>query len=133
VDEQVVTDELWARLEPLIPVRPRRFKHPGGLRADNRAALEGILWVLRTGVGWNRVPTTLFGVCGAMCWRRLDEWREAGVWQQLHEQLLGELRAAGILDLSAAIIDSSHVKALKGGIRSAPARSTAASRAPSTI
>jgi transposase len=71
--------------------------------------------VLRTGVGWNRVPTALFGVSGATCWRRLDEWNKAGVWQQLHEQLLGELRAARILDLSAALIDSSHVKALKGG------------------
>ena len=134
-DEELLTDELWARLEPLLPVHPRRFRHPGRRRADDRAALEGILWVLRNGVGWNRVPTSLFGASGATCWRRLDEWQAAGVWQQLHEQILGELRAAGKLDLSAAIVDSSHVKALKGGTSSrpsGPARSTGASPAPST-
>jgi transposase len=93
------------------------------------------LWVLRTGIGWNRVPTSLSGVSGATCWRRLDEWQSAGLWPQLHELILGELRAAGKLDLTSAIIDSSHVKALKGGARNRPsarARSTAASPAPST-
>ncbi len=70
-----MTDELWARLEPLLQVCPRRFKHPGRRRADDRAALEGILWVLRTGVGWNRVPTPLFGASGATCWRRLGARR----------------------------------------------------------
>ena len=83
--------------------------------------------MLRTGVGWNRVPTQLFGVSGATCWRRLDEWREAGVWQKLRE-----LRAAGKLDLSAAIVDSSHLRALKGGMRSGRVRSTVAATAPST-
>jgi hypothetical protein len=39
----------------------------------------------------------------------------AGVWQRLHEILLAELRAAGKLDLSRAVVDSSHVRALKGG------------------
>jgi transposase len=76
---------------------------PGRKRADDRAALEGILWVLRTGVGWNQVPTALFGVSGATCCRRLDQWRQAGVWQQRHELLLEELRAAGKPDLSAGL------------------------------
>ncbi|GAB3007834.1 hypothetical protein GCM10027184_76810 [Saccharothrix stipae] len=53
---EVLTDELWAWLEPLIPLRPRRFRHPGRRRADDRAALEGILYVVRTGIGWNRLP-----------------------------------------------------------------------------
>ncbi|GAA3638170.1 hypothetical protein GCM10022223_66390 [Kineosporia mesophila] len=132
MEDDVLTDEMWLRLEPLLPVRERRFRHPGRLRADNRAVLEAILWVARTGVGWNRVPTSPFGVSGATCWRRLDEWHEAGVWQRLHEQLLGELRAAGKLDLSVAIVDSSHLKALKGGTMSAPARSIGASPVPST-
>ena len=46
---------------------------------------------------------------------RLRDWNNAGVWQRLHEVLLAELRAAGKLDLSRAIVDSSHVRALKGG------------------
>jgi transposase len=132
VDDQVLTEELWVRLEPLIPVRQRRFRHPGRKRTPDRAALEGILWVARTGIGWNRLPTALFGASGATCWRRLAEWHDAGIWQLLHETLLGELRAAGKLDLSAAIVDSSHLRALKGGTRPVPARSTGPSPGPST-
>ncbi|MCG8920355.1 IS5 family transposase [Actinokineospora sp. PR83] len=113
--EEVVTDELWARLEPLIPVPPRRFKHPGRKRVEDRAVIEGILYSVRVGIGWNRLPAGLFGASGATCWRRLAEWQEAGVWQRLHETLLAELRAAGMLDLSAALVDSTHLRALKRG------------------
>ena len=132
VREEIVTDQLWARLQPLIPARTRRFRYPGRLRTDDRAALEGILWVARTGIGWNRLPTSLFGASGATCWRRLTEWHEAGVWQRLHETLLAELRAAGLLDLERALVDSSHLRALKGGTTPDRARSTGASPAPST-
>lgn len=44
-------------------------------------------------------------------------------WQRLHEVLLDELRATGRLDLSRAVIDSSHVRALKGGPKPGGARS----------
>lgn len=128
----VITDELWLRLEPLLPVRQRRFRHSGRLRTPDRAALEGILFAARTGVSWNDLPTALFGASGATCWRRLKEWHEAGVWQQLHETILAELRAAGRLDLSAAIVDSSHLRALKGGTTPVPAWSTGASWAANT-
>ncbi|MDF2710184.1 MAG: family transposase [Nonomuraea muscovyensis] len=47
------------------------------------------------------------------CWRRLRDWHEAGVWERLHQTLLSELHAAGQLDWSRAVIDSSHVRALK--------------------
>jgi transposase len=133
VRDEVLTDELWARLEPLIPVPPRRFRYPGRKRAQDRAALEGILYAVRTGIGWNRLPTSLFGASGATCWRRLTEWQQAGVWQELHERLLAELRAAGRLDLTRVLVDSSHLRALKGGTTPAPARSTAPNPAPNTI
>ena len=132
MSDAVLTDELWQRLEPLLPVRPRRFRYPGRLRASDRAALEGILFVARTGINWNDLPTGLFGASGATCWRRLKEWYEAGVWQQLHETVLAELRAAGRLDLTAAIVVSSHLRALKGGSTPVRARSTGASWAAST-
>jgi transposase len=131
VTEAVLTDELWRRLEPLLPVRQRRFRYPGRLRTSDRAALEGILFVARTGISWNDLPTAVFGASGATCWRRLKEWYEAGVWQRLHELLLAELRAAGRLDLSNAIADSSHLRALKGGTTPVPARSTGAGWAAS--
>ena len=54
------------------------------------------------------------------------------MWPALHAALLAELRAADALDLEAAAVDSSHVRALNGGIPPAPARSTGAGPAPST-
>lgn len=53
------------------------------------------------------------GCSGVTAWRRLRDWTEAGVWPQLLEVLLAELRAAGLLDMDDAAIDGSHVRALK--------------------
>lgn len=58
--------------------------------------------------------TTGFG-SGMTCWRRLRDCNEVGVWQRLHELLLSELRAADLLDFSRAAVDSSHIRAMKGG------------------
>jgi hypothetical protein len=60
------------------------------------------------------------------------DWHQAGVWQQLHELLLAELNGAGALDWSKAVIDSSHVRALKGGPKQGRARSIVPGRARST-
>ena len=47
----------------------------------------------------------------------MDEWQRAGVWERLHEVLLAELRAAGELEWSRAVADSSQVQAKKGAPR----------------
>ncbi|MFD3809172.1 transposase, partial [Streptomyces sp. NPDC058619] len=53
----LVPDDLWERVAPLLPVRPpRRRRYPGRLPADDRAALRGIVYVLRKGVSWRDVP-----------------------------------------------------------------------------
>ena len=90
----IVPDELWARIEPLLPVVPRRADHPGRRRLDDRKVLCGILFVLYTGIPWEFLPQELGFGSGMTCWRRLRDWQQAGVWQQLHEQLLAELHAA---------------------------------------
>ncbi len=95
VTDTVLTDELRQRLEPLLPVQQRRFRDPGRLRAPDRAAWEGILFVARTGIAWNDLPTAVFVASGATCWRRLEEWYEAGVWQRLHALLLAECARLG--------------------------------------
>lgn len=132
VSDEVLTDELWQRLQPLLPPRPRRFHYPGRRAVDDRVVLAGIIWVLRHDVPWRQLPAS-FGVSGVTCWRRLRDWQTAGVWQALHETLLTELHAAGRCDLHAAIVDSSHVHALKGGKRPVRAQSTAAMPARNTI
>ncbi len=93
----------------------RRHRYPGRRPIDDRAALVGIVFVLKTGITWNQLPTALVGCCGVICWRRLRAWIEAGVWPALHELLLAELRALGELDLDRCAVDGSHIRALKGG------------------
>lgn len=129
----VVPDGLWERIEPLLPVVPRRTRNPGRRRLDDRRVLCGILFVLYTGIQWEYLPQELGFGSGMTCWRRLAEWNEAGVWDRLHRVLLTELRTVGALDFSRAVIDSSHVRALKRGPKADRARSTVAGRAPNTM
>src|SRR6266581_1891344 len=121
----LVDDELWELIQPLLPRRTRRYRHPGRRRLDDRCVLNGILFVLRTGIAWQRLPRELGFGSGMTCWRRLRDWQQAGVWQRLHELLLARLRQAGRLDLSRAVCDSAALRALLGGQqnRAQPGRS----------
>jgi transposase len=133
VVEDLVPDSLWERVAPRLPARPpRRHRFPGRRPVDDRAALAGIVFVLKTGIAWKHLPSAVVGCSGITCWRRVRDWTEAGVWPALHELLLAELRGAGLLDLDRAAVDASHVHALKGGTLSGPPRSTAAISARST-
>ncbi len=109
-----VPEVLWAEVERLVPVPARRFRYPGRRRFEERLCLEGILTVLRWGIPWRALPPERGRPSGKTCWRRLDEWQRAGVWEELHALLLARLRAAGELEWSRAIADSSHVQAKKG-------------------
>ncbi|WP_165396233.1 IS5 family transposase [Streptomyces sp. F001] len=115
-----VDDELWALIEPLLPVVERRPDHPGRKRLDDRRVLQGILFVLHTGIQWEFLPQELGFGSGMTCWRRLRDWNEAGVWHRLQEILLAKLRGADQLDFSRAAIDASHVRALRGGPKTGP-------------
>lgn len=112
-----VPDALWERIAPLLPPTPPRPKG-GRPRVDDRLCLNGIVHVLRTGVAWEDLPRE-FG-CGMTCWRRLRLWQRAGVWRRLHELLLADLRAVGGIGLSRACVDSSSLRALKGGEATGP-------------
>ncbi|MFD3328560.1 IS5 family transposase [Streptomyces sp. NPDC058701] len=121
MSDDLVPDDLWEHVAPLLPPRPpRRQRYPGRLPADDRAALRGIVYVLRTGVTWADVPAEKIGCSGVTCRRRLRDWTEAGVWPRLHEVLLVQLRKTGLLDMDDAAIDGSHVRAVKGGAHTGP-------------
>ncbi len=128
----IVPDELWELIEPLLPTHKRRFRYPGRKRLPDREALCGILFVLHTGIPWGHLPPQLGFGSGITCWRRLDEWQRAGVWEELHALLLARLRAAAAIDFSRVVVDSSQIQAKRGAPRSVPARSIAAGRAPNT-
>ena len=116
MSQRLIDDALWARVEPLLPKRRRRRgKAMGRPRVPDRAALTGILFVLRAGLPWQMLPKEMGCGSGSTCWRRLVGWQRAGVWQRLHEALLTELRQRGQLDLARAVVDSASVRALRGG------------------
>jgi transposase len=118
----VVSDELWLRVEPLLPKVERRFRYPGRKRLPDRQALQGILFVLHTGIAWRHLPLELGFGGGSTCYRRMVEWQRAGVWERLHALLLAELRAADEIEWTRAIADSSHVQAKKDLMKGASDR-----------
>ena len=129
--KQLVDDTLWAILEPLIPPAPPRPKG-GRPRLPDRAALTGILFVLKTGIQWEWLPQELGCGSGMTCWRRLRDWQAAGVWQRLQEEILRRLRRADRIDFSRASLDSASVRAKGGATKPGRTPRTAASRAAST-
>src|SRR5689334_22380422 len=129
----LIADALWAAIEPLIPTKPRRFRFPGRKRLDNRRKLTAIVFVLKTGIGWEDLPQQMGCGSGMTCWRALQEWQAAGVWQAIHEALLARLHAADPIDWSRAVVDSTSLRALKGGPKPGRTPRTGAKRAASTM
>ena len=118
--QRLVGDGLWEIVNSLLPTEQPKPKG-GRPRASDRSALEGIVYVLKTGIPWRMLPEE-FGVSGVTCWRRLRDWQEAGVWKRLHRVLLDELGKASLIDFSRAGLDSASNLTKKGARRPAPAR-----------
>ena len=114
--KRLVGDELWRIVEPLLPIEPSKARG-GRPRVPNRAVLEGIVFVLKSGIPWRMLPAELGYGSGVTCWRRLRDWRKAGVWRRLHCVLLDELGKAGLIDWSRASLDSASVAAKRGARR----------------
>jgi transposase len=114
----LVPDTVWKRIKPLLPplrARPRGGRPP----CDDRAVLTGILFVLKTGIGWEYLPQEMGCGSGMTCWRRLRDWQAEGAWDRLHKVLLDELGGADRIDWSRVALDGSNVRA-KGGPRNGP-------------
>jgi transposase len=131
--KELIDDELWSLIEPLLPVRASRNRRYAGRKPiPDRAVLTGIVYVLRSGTPWNLLPQEMGCGSGTVCWRRLDAWQKAGVWQSIHETLLAEMRRRDLLDMSRALVDSSSVRAVMAGKKLVQTRPTGASSAVST-
>src|SRR5438270_7520547 len=117
----LLPDELWAEVEPLLPPpRPRRFRFPGRKPVEDRQALTGILFVLKTGIPWEDLPKEMDCGSGMTCWRRLRDWHQAGVWDRLLDVLLARLQHADRIDWSRAAVDASLTRAFGGVEGSGP-------------
>ena len=74
----IVSDGLWERIEPLLPKRQRRFRYPGHKPLPDREALQGIRFVLHTGIAWRHLPLELGFGLGSTCYQRMVGWQQAG-------------------------------------------------------
>jgi transposase len=130
--KELVSDELWEIVEPLLPEEPPK-PQGGRPRLDDRAALTGIVFVLKSAIPWEMLPQEMGCGSGVTCWRRLKEWQEAGVWERLLQALLERLGEADQIDWERASLDSSSVPAKKGAEKPARIRRTRENRGRSAM
>jgi transposase len=118
-DKWLISDELWARIEPLLSARK---VHPLGChrpRVDDRAAMNAIFFVLRTGCPWGALNAT--GLCSSSsAHRRFQEWRKAGVFERLWHEVLEEYDDRIGIDWRWLSADGAMQKAPLGGKKNRP-------------
>ena len=132
--KSILSDALWEIAEAILPLpKPRRWKYPGRKPVDPRAALTGILFVLKTGIPWEDLPQEMGCGSGMTCWRRLRDWQQAGAWDRLHHALLQRLADARQINWSRAVVDSSSIRAIGAGEKRVRTRRIGRARAASTI
>src|SRR5215475_307460 len=109
-----IPDELWERIQPLLPARK---PHPLGChrpRVDDRKAMDAIFFVLRTGCQWNALNET--GICSSSsAHRRFQEWVEADVFVALWEQGLVDYDALQGLAWAWLALDGTMPQAPREG------------------
>ena len=116
-----VSEALWKAIAPLLP-EPMRSPKGGRPPIPNRACVEGIIFVLKTGMPWQMLPTEWGYGSGSTCWRRFRAWTRLGVWPELHRRLLRVLGRRGRINLERAVIDSAARRALQEGRTPGPTR-----------
>jgi transposase len=121
--DALLSDDLWAHLEPLVPGPRRKNRHvqcAGRKPSEPRRVVQGILFVLQTGIPWRSLPATSDFPSGYTCRRRLRRWHKAGIWQRLFEALVAELQKAHKIDWYRALVDSASLRAPSGGAKTGP-------------
>jgi transposase len=104
LDRYVLSDEQWARLEPLLPGKPG---DPGRSGADNRLFMEAILWIARTGSPWRDLHGD-FGRWNSI-FRRFRRWAKKGVFERVFNALSGDP------DFEYAMIDGTIIRVHQHG------------------
>jgi putative transposase len=121
-----VSDELWAILEPILADLdpPARTGRP---RVDQRKALDGLIYHLRTGCQWNALPRE-FGDDSSVH-RTFQRWLELDVLDGIWGHLLEACEDLGGVDWEWQAADGALGKARKKGTASDRIRPIGANRA----
>ena len=112
---ELVSDDLWKLIEPLLPPDRKPSSKGGRPGVPNRRTLTGVIFVLRTGIPWQALPKEMGCGSGSTCWRRFAEWTRLAVWSKLHALFLSALGKTGQINLERAVLDSASVRAVFGG------------------
>ena len=107
-------NEQWELLKHLLPPSKRKEGGRGRPLQDDRAILNGILWILRTGAPWKDLPDRYPPY--QTCHRRFQYWVQTGTFKKILTVLAQDLQERGKIDLSEAFIDGSFAGAKKGGL-----------------
>ena len=115
MNRDVLNDEQWDRIAPLLPGKPG---DPGRSGEDNRLFVEGVLWLVRAGAPWRDLPPH-FGNWFSV-WKRFRRWAKKGVFERIFTELSADP------DFEYALIDGTIVKVhrhgagAKGGLKIRP-------------
>ena len=108
-----LTDRQWDLIKQSLP--PSAYT--GRPRADDRATINGILFVLMSGCRWMDMPSK-YGSHKTV-WERHKKWSEKGVWKAIMDSLVSHGYRTGFVNADDMSVDSSTVAAKKGGKRRA--------------
>jgi len=111
-----LTEKQWKKIEPLLP----KLKSNGRPWKNNRAVLEGILWILRTGARWKDLPDKY--PSPSTCWRRLKLWEQQGVWLKIWRSFIKHLDKRKRVRWAECFMDGGFVPAKKGAKKLAKPR-----------
>jgi transposase len=114
----VVSDDLWSVIEPLMP-GGRRRRRPWN---DHRRTLEGIIWRYRTGSPWRDLPEE-FGAWQSVAERHL-RWSVDGTYAQMFTAIQARLGSEERDLLELLSVDSTSVRAHQHAAGARPARHT---------
>jgi transposase len=96
-ERDVISDEMWAVIEPLLP----RSQGAGRPWSAHRLTVEGVAWRFRTGAPWRDLPER-FGKWNTV-YKTFDRWASDGTWQRILTAVQARSDAAGDLDWVAAV------------------------------
>jgi len=114
VDYFQVPDELWEAVKQFLPPQPERVG-PGRPRADDRAALNGIWYVLWTGCQWKAIHKNWFAVSSSVIHERFQTWREQGIFGDVLREMVLYYQTEREVGWEWQSIDSKSCPAPLGG------------------
>jgi len=110
LSRRLVPDEVWALVQPSIPLPKARPQGGGRSRVSDRAVFVAVVFVLTSGCAWRRLPAA-FGIAVPTAYRRFVEWTSARIFDQLSESAAAGGLESPLIEWVHAIRDAAQARA----------------------